>query len=26
MPTAEACRHLAGLDQRDVNAVLHVTC
>jgi hypothetical protein len=26
MPTEEACRHLAGLDQRDVNAVLHVTC
>jgi hypothetical protein len=26
MPTEEACRLLAGLDQRDVNAVLHVTC
>jgi len=26
MPTEEACQLLAGLDQRDVNAVLHVTC
>lgn len=26
MPTEEACRVLASLDQRDVNAVLHVTC
>jgi hypothetical protein len=26
MPTEEACRLLAGLDQHEVNAVLHVTC
>jgi hypothetical protein len=26
VPTAEACRLIARLDRRDVNAVLHVTC
>lgn len=26
LPTKEACRLLAKLDRRDVNAVLHVTC
>lgn len=25
-PTAEACRLLAGLDAREVRAILHVTC
>ena len=26
IPTADACSLIAGLDPRDVNAVLHVTC
>jgi hypothetical protein len=26
IPTADACGLIAGLDPRDVNAVLHVTC
>jgi hypothetical protein len=26
LPTADACRLLAGLDPDDVHAVLHVTC
>lgn len=26
LPTADACRLLADLDQRDVHAILHVTC
>jgi hypothetical protein len=26
MPTAEACGLIAGVDRRDVNAILHVTC
>ena len=26
IPTADACGLIAGLDRRDVNAVLHVTC
>jgi hypothetical protein len=26
MPTEEACRLIAGLDAREVHAVLHVTC
>ncbi len=26
MPTEEACRLIAGLDRREVHAVLHVTC
>jgi hypothetical protein len=25
-PTADACRLIASLDRRDVNAILHVTC
>ena len=25
-PTADACRLMANLDRRDVNAILHVTC
>ena len=25
-PTEDACRLIASLDRRDVNAVLHVTC
>jgi hypothetical protein len=26
IPTADACGLIAGLDSRDVNAILHVTC
>jgi hypothetical protein len=26
IPTADACDLIAGLDRRDVNAILHVTC
>jgi hypothetical protein len=26
VPTEDACRLIAGLDRREVNAVLHVTC
>jgi hypothetical protein len=26
MPTADACSRIAGLDRRNVNAILHVTC
>jgi hypothetical protein len=26
VPTEDACRLIAGLDQREVHAVLHVTC
>ena len=26
VPTEDACRLIAGLDRRDVHAVLHVTC
>ena len=26
VPTSDACRLIAGLDSRDVHAVLHVTC
>lgn len=26
IPTAEACRLITGLDQGEVNAILHVTC
>jgi hypothetical protein len=26
IPTADACGLIAGLDRRDVNAILHVTC
>ena len=26
VPTADACRLIAGLERREVNAVLHVTC
>jgi len=26
IPTEDACRLIAGLDRREVHAVLHVTC